>query len=112
MRVEPGQPVEATCGEKLCVNPAHMRPTTRKAVARKAAQQGAFSSMARAAKIAEARRLGSKLTDEQVAYIRASAAPHVHIAARFGVSKQYVSAIRRNMARKDYRNPFAALTMR
>lgn len=109
----PRQPVDTTCGEKLCVNPDHMRPTTPQAVAKRAAKRGAWSSVSRAAKISAARRAGRvKLTDEQVAEIRASSEPETKLAPLYGVNRSYIGRIRRGTDRKDYRNPFAGLGAR
>lgn len=106
----PRQPVDTTCGEKLCVNPDHMRLTTQKAVGKRAAERGAFSTVSRAAKISAASRAGRvKLTDEQVAEIRASSEPETKRAPLYGVNRSYIGRIRRGQDRKDYRNPFAGL---
>jgi len=109
----PRQPVDTTCGEKLCVNPDHMRPTTPKAVGRRAAARGAFSTPSRGARISAARKAGRvKLTDEQVAQIRASDEPETTLGPRFGVNRSYIGRIRRGQDRKDYSNPFAGLGAR
>lgn len=110
----PRQPVMCTCGEKRCVNPAHLQPTTISAVAKAAAAKGSFSTTARAARIAQAKRASSqaKLTLEQVREIRASDESNLALAERFGVNRSRIGAIRRGVAWKDYSNPFTALMRR
>lgn len=109
----PRQPVDTTCGEKLCVLPEHMRPTTPTAVGRRAAMRGAFSGVSRAAKIAAARRVGRvKLSDEQVSEIRASTKSETILARKFGVHRSYIGRIRRGTDRKDYSNPWNGLVAR
>ena len=112
-KLSPKQPVETTCWEKLCVNPAHMRPTTRSAIGKQAAQRGAFSSPTRAAKIAAARRAsGVKLSDEQVDEIRESSDPGPLLAKKYGVHRSYIVKIRRGEVMRDYGNPFFGLMAR
>lgn len=110
----PRQPVMCTCGEKRCVNPAHLQPTTISAVAKAAAAKGSFSTTARAARIAQSKRASSqaKLTLEQVREIRASDESNLALAERFGVNRSRIGAIRRGVAWKDYSNPFTALMRR
>ena len=69
--------------------------------------------MSRAAKISAARRAGRfKLTDEQVAEIRASDEPETKLGPKYGVHRSYIGRIHRGTGRKDYRNPFAGLGAR
>ena len=108
-----GQPVTTTCNEKLCVNPAHMKPSTKKAIGKAAAARGAFSGLSRAGKIAGARRAGLvKLTDDQVAAIRASEDSDKELGQAYGVKSYYVARIRRGDARRDYASPWAGLGAR
>lgn len=113
LALAPRQPVVTTCGERLCCNPEHIKPTTTKAVARAAAKRGAYSTHQRAAAIARARRRGGlKLTDAQVQEILTSTEPGPVIAARMGISRSYPNHIRRGAARRDYSNPRAGLGAR
>ncbi len=105
----PRQPVETTCGEKLCVNPDHCKPSTIKAIGKKAGKAGAWSTPQRSAKIAAAKRAKGKLTVEQAAEIRASSESGPVLAARYGVDKSMVNNIKRGTAWKDYSSPFAGL---
>lgn len=107
------QPVIPTCGEKLCVNPAHMKPTTISEVGKIAARRGAFSSHQRAASIAASRRSGrAKITEAIASEIRASLDPETTLAQRYGVNRSLIGRIRRGDAWRDYRNPFAGLGAR
>jgi len=107
----PRQPVLATCGERLCVNPAHMQPTTVANVGKQAAKRGGWKGIVRAANIARTKRAapGAKLSDAQVVEIRASSEPETVLGLRYGVNRSYIGRIRRGLGRRDYRNPFAGL---
>ena len=108
---QPRQPTVTTCGDKRCCNPDHIRTSTLKAIGRKAAQRGAFSSPARAAKIAAAKRASSyaKLSMDDARAIRASSEPGPVLALRYGIDKSMVNNIKRGAAWRDYSNPFAGL---
>lgn len=105
------QPVVSTCGEKCCCNPSHLKLATPSEVGKRAAAQGAYSSPARAAKIAKARRNapGAKLTLDQAREIRASEESGPVLAARFGIDKSQVNNIKRGDAWREYCTPFSGL---
>ena len=111
---EPGQPVAVTCGEKLCVNPKHLKPSTTRAVAKAAARKGAWKGQVRCAKIAAAKRAGAnvKLTAEMVQIIRSSDEPGPALAKKLGVDRALIPRVRAGKAWKDYSNPFAGLGAR
>jgi len=106
---QPRQPVACTCDEKRCCNPAHLKPSTPAAVAKAAAAKGAFSSMARSAKIAQSKRASAKLTLEIAREIRASEDSGPALAERYGVTRSMIGIIRRGAAWRDYSNPFTGL---
>lgn len=109
----PRQPVVTTCGEKLCVNPAHLKASTTAAVSQAAAAKGAFSGVARAAKIAAFKRAESaKLDMEKAREIRLSSESGPVLAARYGVNKSVINNIKRGTSWKDHSNPFFALGAR
>lgn len=107
--LKPRQPVEATCDERLCVNPAHMRASSTAAIAQKAAKRGAYSSISRRAKIAASRRGKMKLTMEQAREIRCSEESGPVLAQRYGVNRSLVNNIKAGRAWRDYSSPFAGL---
>ena len=82
--IPPGMELHHTCGERLCVNPAHMQPITK-------AEHTALH-----------RRLaGLRLTDAEVAEIRqrATTTSYTALAREFGVTRQYIG----QLARRQWR---------
>lgn len=86
-----------TCGEQRCVRLAHIRLRTTRQIAQDAAKTGSWSSLLRRAKIAAARRKASKLTQDDVARIRA-AETGAAIARELGISKSMAAKIRSGAA--------------
>ena len=107
----PRQPVDVRCGEVRCLNPEHMFQSSTKAVAKKAAKRGAWSGLARAAKISASRRKGAniKLDEARAALIRNSEESGPVLAARHGINKSLANNIKRGAAWKDYSNPYLQL---
>lgn len=105
----PRKPIDSHCNERLCVNPAHLFQSTSSKIAIKAAKRGAFSSKARSAKIAAAKRAKGKLTLEQAREIRMSSESGPVLALRYGVNRSLINNIKAGRAWKDYANPFAGL---
>lgn len=112
---KPRQPVTCTCDDKRCVAPDHLKLSTWSKVGKKAAAKGAFSSKARGSKIAASRResSGVKLNADIARTIRESTESGPVLAARYGVNKSRINAIKRGDAWKDYTpSPFAGLGAR
>lgn len=105
----PRQPVTTTCGEKLCVNPAHMLPVSRKELGMIAAKNGSFSTPVVGWKRSAAQRSNRKLSDEQIEHIRSSDESGPELAKKFGVDKSYINRIRRGKSLRQYAHPFAWL---
>lgn len=105
----PRQPTVNTCGDPLCVSPAHTKKSTIRQVAKQAAKGGAWQSMERRMKISAAKRKTSKLSIEQANAIRMSEETTAELAQRFGVDRSYIKAIRAGKVMHDYRNPFSQL---
>ena len=105
----PRAPIGTVCGHKLCVNPEHLRETTTAAIAKHAGARGAFSSKARCAKIAQAKRKQGKLTMDIAREIRMSPDTGRVLAARFGVDRSLVTRIKNGTAWRDYSNPYFGL---
>lgn len=109
----PRQPCTTTCGEPLCVNPAHVVASTVKAVAKKAAKRGAWSTPGRIAKITATKRKSSTLMSMDLARtIRQSSEPLADVAARHGLKLSHVKVIRLGRIWKDNASPFAGLGQR
>lgn len=109
----PRQPVIASCADRLCCNPACLKPSNAKAVGKAAAKAGAWKNIARRAKIAKTQRERvGKLTLEIVAEVKFSAESSRKIAKRLGINRRRVNAIRNGTAWVDYSNPFAGLGAR
>lgn len=103
------EPIDTTCGEKLCLNPSHMERSTTAKIAQKAASMGAWSGKARSAKIATTKRAKGKLTIEQAREIRMSTESGPVLAARHGVNKSLINGIKAGRNWKDYTSMFAGL---
>ena len=106
------QPVVMTCGERCCIEPAHMVASSTKKVAQAAAAKGAWSSPLRSANIAAARRGSMKLTQATADLIRVSVESGPVLAARYGVCRTMVNRIKAGQAWKVYSSPFAGLGAR
>lgn len=106
-----GQILRVTCGMPRCVNRAHWKLTTYKAVAIECGAAGLMSGHLRSAKIAAAKRAGSqaKITDADAAAIVSSDETGVVLAARYDISETTVSRIRLGKRRRNFSSPWAAL---
>lgn len=108
--VQPHLKIVPFCDNPYCINPEHQKAMTESQKGRRAANRGAFSSPARAKKIAESRRkVLAKLTPEQAREIRESDESGPTLSERYGINKSRVNAIKRGDAWKDYSSPFAGL---
>jgi hypothetical protein len=108
--LKPRQPIAASCGDKMCCNPDHLKLSTWSLIGKRAAKDGAFSGVARANKIAAARRVAhAKLTEDQAREIRLSTESGPVLAERYGINRSRVNAIKRGEAWKDYSSPWRGL---
>ena len=103
-----GKCVTNTCGEKMCINPAHLVILTKGGLAKKTALTKRYTT-ADCAKIAQARRAHSKLSQDAVLEIRASDEPAQALADRYRITPAYVYMLRKGLFRRDYNNPFSGL---
>lgn len=103
------EPVAVTCGERRCVNPDHLVASSMAEIGKAAGARGAFSGMARSAKIAAARREKAKLTIDHARVIRVSDESGPVLAARYNVNRSVINGIKNGTRWKDYANPFAGL---
>lgn len=91
-RLLAGQCIVAACGTPKCINPDHLEQITHNEKTRRA--QANVDQTQRRRRQTETRRARSKLDQTVVREIRASQAPGVVIAERYGITQQAVSAIR------------------
>lgn len=100
--------VITTCGQRLCLNPKHLKEVSRGEVRTHAAKFGAYKSAAMVMKRTAAVRKKSHITEEVVEHIRAAkTAREAH--EQTGVSLGYVYLIRDGVRRAPLGNPFAGL---
>lgn len=105
-----GKVATCTCGNPLCVNPAHLELITRKKLTKRvAAQLRRTVSMLRKAQISQAVRQRSKLNAALAEEIRQAEGKQRDIAKRYGVSQSTVCSIKRAYTWRDYYNPFEQL---
>lgn len=110
-----GQQIASThCGEGLCVNPAHIRVTTRKALLNQLRRSGAINDLRRVQSIAASKRLvAPRLTIEQARALRADPRSALQIERDTGISHTLVSKVRRGeMWREIVASPWAGLGAR
>lgn len=102
-----------SCGNPLCVNPAHAKRMSRRQLIIRAAKRTGYAQRAtRNEAIARAKRKNSPFTPELIQEILSSPESGHAIARRLGRSQSSIQAIRAREVWKDYRNPFAGLGAR
>lgn len=106
-----GKLATCKCVNMRCVNPEHVVVVTRQQLQKRTAKStGMHMSPARCRKLAQSARRTGKLTEAQVAEIRAiEGVTQRNIAAMYGITQPTVSAIRRGVKWKDYSNPWLQL---
>jgi hypothetical protein len=99
-----------TCNDRRCVCSDHLRASTTADVSKAAAARGAFSGVARAAKIAASKRAVGKINADIATAIRISSETGPVLAARHGIARSLVNRIKSGHAWKQYgANPFSGL---
>lgn len=102
--------IVTTCDNRLCVNPEHLKQITLTEHMTRMAQTGRMSDWARSAKIAATKRAKyAKLTEADVAHIRASNATNRELAAQYGIHTSRISGIRTGRYWRDFSSPWGAL---
>ena len=108
-----GDHASCSCGNKLCVAPAHIIHRNKAQHARAMSKAPARSEVRRSAKLAEhARAHRAKITMEIAMEIRCSSDSGPVLAERFGVHRSLISRIRRGKMWRDFSSPFAGLGAR
>lgn len=93
--MQPGEVLSTTCGELRCVNPAHIRKTTKAAQMARRNKSGKGEAVRVARIAANKRKHAAKLDATTVARIRASDETGLALAAKLNVHHSLISAIRR-----------------
>lgn len=106
-----GRMATVRCCNSLCVRPEHVVVLTRKQLQQRTAKVTQLhANPTRCRKLAQTARRTAKLSETQVAEIRAlDGLTQRQIAARYGIAQATVSAIRRGVKWKDYSNPWLQL---
>lgn len=106
-----GRMATVRCCNSLCVNPEHVVVLTRKQLQQRTAKVTQLhANPTRCRKLAQTARRTAKLSEAQVAEIRAlEGLTQRQIAGRYGITQATVSAIRRGVKWKDYSNPWLQL---
>lgn len=109
--VPKGRVLRITCGQLLCIEPAHCELTTYKAIAVECGKLGLMGGPVRSARIAATKRAGpqARTTQEVVRLIRASVDSGADLARRHGISENLVSGIRRHKVWREHVTPFSGL---
>ena len=110
-KLQPKSFIVNTCGNHLCLNPAHLKQVRQRDHLAHVAALGAMSGPVRSARIAATKRAQTgKITLADANLIRASDEPVKVLAERYGLCLDRVYRIRRGEAWRDYQNnPFAGL---
>jgi hypothetical protein len=99
-----------SCRNPLCVNPDHIQILHVKQLMSKLADLSHLSGgTVRAQKIANSRRVKSRLTMDIIRQIRSEERTAPQAAHEYGISCSYYNRIRRNEVWKDTANPFLRL---
>jgi hypothetical protein len=102
----PGVMHWSKCRTPRCVNPAHYRRGNRSQMMRAV---GCTFSATLAPKVALARRQGSRWCDATIEAVRESEGTCKEVGARYGMSPQYVSKLRRGEHRRPLLAPGASV---
>lgn len=108
-KLPPGKVAAHVCETRNCI--CHTEALTTSEVAKRVGESGAWSTISRRVKIAEAKRAASHITPEQVEAIRA-AETWSQAAELTGLSEWAVKQIRGGRRWADLRSPFASLMAR
>ena len=99
-----GVVVATCCGVHGCVRPEHIISRSKGM-----SQRGKTRNVLELHKMAAPKRASSRLSQEDARAIRLSSQTPTELAARYGISRQYVHKILKGQSRVDYYDPFARL---
>lgn len=109
VKLPPKVLVTVTCESSMCIHPEHLAKTTKGQVSRKTLARPAVKARHRCA-LEKAHQPLGKLTKEKAAILRARRDEDAdQLASEFGISRSLVFKVWRNLAWRDYSNPFAGL---
>ncbi|WP_418122271.1 hypothetical protein [Variovorax sp. 160MFSha2.1] len=103
--------VTYTCGNSLCINPEHLKATTKSAVLKRTYETTDLALRRSITSTREARKK-AKLSLEAAREIRASNETIKELGARYGVHPTLISFVRRGEAWKEPVTPFTGLGAR
>jgi len=103
------QLVTVTCGRPECLNPAHLKVTSKSEVSRKSNARYTVKLLRSASSAATNRPKFGKITMDIAREIRDSEREGKQWAQDLGVSPSLISKVRQNKSWVDHRNPFLGL---
>lgn len=103
------QVVRTTCGDKLCMKPAHLAAMTRDEAKKLDGANGAYNTARMQAIRYKTTRARAKLTIEIARDIRASDESSRALAKKYGVDHKQINLIRQGVAWPEVFSPFAGL---
>lgn len=98
-----------SCGNERCVSAECLQVVTRSRLLRAVAATGIYQSVKHRAAVSKGRSRSQRLTDQDVAQLRASDRLAREDAQRLGISRSYTHLIKIGQRRIDYASPFASL---
>lgn len=107
--LQPADLITVTCGCSLCLNPQHLKKTTKSEVSRVTNARPDIKAKRIASNQRSAREKGTKITMETARMIRASDKTGLALAAELQVSPSLITSVRKNKTWREHGNPFAGL---
>ena len=104
-----GQIVKTSCGDKLCMNPAHFVVMTTQEARAVDAAKGSFNTLKMQVTRLRTTRARAKLTMDIAREIRASEDDAGTLAKKYGVHRKQINLIRQGKAWQEVASPFSGL---
>lgn len=99
---KPGFKIRMTCGNLLCLNPAHMQVSSFSVISKIAAKNGAYDGIQRRIKLSMIARPRGKLDMEKARAIRLSDKNNQQLAQEYGVNASTIQKVRANKTYVDW----------